>query len=126
MSIRNRVVTVTTAAFVQSQTNLIVGAFRCPAKARVKAVRATAASVAGGTPTVQVFQSATSTVNDTGANSTTLVHDAVVSLAASDTVYTDAMTGQFFVEQGVWLYFKYTTAGGVTATFITIQVELDY
>lgn len=125
MSIRNRVLTIDGISMVASQTNLIVGAFRMPAKGRVKGVRVHSVTVAGGTPTVSVMQNP-GVADSTGALSTTLVHDAAISVAASDTVYADPMTGQYPIEKGVWLFVKYTTAVGVTSTSTTIQVEVDY
>ena len=126
MSIRSRIIGIDGIAFVQSQTNLTIGAIRVPSKARVRAVRVHTVTVTGGTPTVSVMRSATMLADDTAANSTTLIHDAAISVAASDTPYSDPMTGQFFVEKGVWLYVKYTTAAGVSTTSTSIQVELDY
>lgn len=126
MSIRNRIEGVGPAAFIASQTNLVIGAFRMPAKGRIKNVRVHALTVTGGTPTVSVLRSATMLADDTAANSTTLVHDAAISVAASDTAYSDPMTGQYVIEKGVWLFVKYTTAGGVSTTATTVLIEMDY
>lgn len=126
MSIRNRAVTIDGIAFVASQTNTVIAGFRMPQRGQIKGVRVHALTVAGGTPTVSVMRSATMTADDSAANSTTLVHDAAISVAASDTPVSDPMTGQYWIEKGVWLYAKYTTAVGVTTTATSIQIEINY
>jgi hypothetical protein len=95
-----------------------------PAKAKIKKVSAIAVGT-GATNTVGVYRSATNTVDDTGANSTTLVHDAVITTAAADTVYNDPLTSQYYVEKGVRLYVKATTYD-TAYTSLSVNIELDY
>lgn len=125
MSIRSRVEGVGPFAVIASQTGLVVGAFRMPAKGRIKSVRQHSLTVAG-TVSVSVLRSATMLADDTSANSTTLVHDAALVVTTSDTPSADPMTAPYIVEKGVWLYIKYTSAGASTTTATTVLIEIDY
>lgn len=122
MAIRNR-----TWAFdgnvATSQTALVLAAFRVPAIARIKSVRGTAVGTAAGN-SVGVYVSATNIADDTGANSTTLVHDAVLAVVANDTIVADPMTGQYRVPKGAWLYIKATT-GGTAFTNLSVSIDFD-
>lgn len=123
MSIRNRIIGWDGLTVAASQTGLVLGAVRIPAIAKVRAVRATAVGAAAG-DSVSVTQNP-GVADSTGALSTTLIHDAAVAVVAADTPLSDAMTGQYIVGKGVWLYLKATT-GATGYTSLSVQVELDY
>jgi hypothetical protein len=94
-----------------------------PAKGRIVGVRGTAVGTAAGN-SVGVYQNP-GVADDTAANSTTLIHDAVLAIIAADTPISDPLAGQFAVEKGVWCYVKGTT-GGTAYAGLSIQVEVNY
>ncbi len=130
MSIRNRTFEVNGINIAAAST-VIIALGRIPSipgnGARVRSIRAHVAAFTATGLTVGIYKSATNLADDSAANSTTLVHDAVITLNGFvDAPQADPLVAQYTVPKGVWLYAKFVQTGAGATTGASVIVELDY
>lgn len=127
MSIRNRTISLRSGPTVPiSQAAVAIAAVKIPAVGRIRSISVWAKTVVA-TAQVGVYSSATNIAGDTAANSTTLVHSAILTLV-SDTpqeavINTD---GTQYVGKDEILYVKVTTNGSGTIDNLLVTIIMDY
>jgi hypothetical protein len=129
MSIRNRTLQFRNGPqLAASQSAVVMGVWVAPAAGRITAIDAYLVTKTGAAAAqVGVYKSATDTAADTAANSTTLMHSAVLDMTSaawtSATMNTDGT--QYFVK-GEYVYVKYTTGSTTTMDDLCVTVKVDY
>lgn len=126
MAIRSRVIIHRIASVAADQNPVVIGAVRMPKAGKIKSINIWAGAQSGSNAhTVGVYKAGAA--GATAANSTTLVHSAVVTVAGDTPVaaVVNSDGTQNFLE-GEWIYTKVVTGATTTFTNLNVTIEVDY